>query len=187
MRETLLVRLRELGTVTALSVLALAALAACSSAPGAEEGGQVLLSSTPATTTSPSDGGDDACSSANVDAGFGSAWSDLYRDYFGPTGQASCAGTAGACHGDPTATGAVNSDYVCTGTVAGCYAGITSGSAGLVTIGDTTDDPTTSGLYGVLRKACIGGEMPKQPANFFFSAADMKRITDWIGAGAPNN
>jgi hypothetical protein len=184
MRETLLLRLRGVGS---LSALALLALAACSSAPGAEEGGAVLFTPT-AASTSPSDAGDDACSSnANVDAGFGSGWSDLYRDYFGPTGQASCAGTAGACHGDPTATGAVNSDYVCAGTVAGCYAGITSGSAGLVTIGDTTDDPTTSGLYGVLRKACIGGEMPKQPANFFFSAADMKRITDWIGAGAPNN
>ena len=29
--------------------------------------------------------------------------------------------------------------------------------------------------------------MPKVPANFYFSAADMARIDDWIAAGAPNN
>jgi hypothetical protein len=172
-----------------IALVLLFSVAACTNASGTEDGGEVRLGPTPTQQAAPEDAGEDACSNTGVDAGFGSGWSDLYRDYFGPppTGVASCAGTVGACHGEPSGMGAVSSNFVCAGGVQGCYAGITSPSAGLVTVGDTTDDPTDSSLYAVLRKACIGGEMPKQPANFFFSAADMKRITDWIGAGAPNN
>ena len=159
-------------------------LAACSSASPNEQGGTPRFDASAPTSASSEDGG---CGSTDFDASEGTGWSDLYRDYFGPTGVASCAGTAAACHGDANSLGAQNSGYVCSGTVAGCYAGITSTAADLVTVGDTTDDPTTSTLYLTLRKACGGGVMPKEPADFFFSAADMKRIADWIGAGAPNN
>jgi hypothetical protein len=165
--------------LTGLAVLSLSAAIACTNAPAEEEGGGLRFDPTP----------DAGCgtASATVDAGDGHNWSDLYRDYFGPTGIASCAGTAGACHGEPTGLGAQNSGFTCAGGVSGCYTGITSPTAALVTVGDTKDDPTNSSLYLVLRKACGGGEMPKVPATLTFSVADMKRITDWIAAGSPNN
>jgi hypothetical protein len=162
-------------------------LTACTNASPTEEGGDPRFDASPPASDPPPALDSGACGDPNADAGFGQAWSDLYRDYFGPSGIASCAGTAGACHGEPTGLGAQSSNYVCAGGVSGCYDGITNKAAGIVTVGDTTDDPTNSGLYAVLRKACIGGSMPKQPASVTFSPADMKRITGWIGAGAPNN
>jgi hypothetical protein len=160
-------------------------LSGCTNAPPTEEGGGLRFDASPPPATSSGD--DSGCGDPNADAGSGTAWSDLYRDYFGPTGVASCAGTVGACHGETTGLGFQSSQYLCAGGVSGCYTGITNKSAGLVVVGDTTDSPTDSTLYAVLRKECIGGVMPKQPASFFFSPADMKRITAWIGAGAPNN
>ena len=170
-------------TGLAAGLLLSAFVAACTNAPPAEEGGDLRFDPTPPTASADSG----ACGDPNADAGFGEGWGDLYRDYFGPGGIASCAGTAGACHGEANGLGAQSSQFVCAGGVSGCYQGITSPSNGLVTVGDTKDDPKNSGLYAVLRKACIGGGMPKQPASVTFSPADMKRITAWIGAGAPNN
>ncbi len=46
--------------------------------------------------------------------------------------------------------------------------------------------PENSLLYTVLRKASGGGTMPKTPA-CAFSASDMQRIADWIGAGAADD
>jgi hypothetical protein len=54
--------------------------------------------------------------------------------------------------------------------------------------GDTTSDPKSSTLYGTLRKTCgLGGTMPKAPSDFAFAPDDLKRITAWTAAGAPNN
>lgn len=166
--------------LAALSLCVSVAIA-CTNAPATEQGGDLRFDPSPVASA------DASCGDPNADAGDGHAWSDLYGDYFGPSAISSCAGTAGACHGEATGLGAQNSGFVCAGGVSSCYTGITSTTAALVTVGDTTDDPTNSGLYAVLRKACIGGQMPKEPATFTFSSADMKRITDWIGAGAPNN
>jgi hypothetical protein len=174
---------RRLSFAFAASLAGIAVVAGCTNAPPTEEGGDPRFDASPPPLSPDSA----ACGAPDADAGSGHAWSDLYRDYFGPTGIASCAGTAGACHGDANGLGAKGSNFVCAASVSGCYSGITSTSVGLVTVGDTTDDPTTSGLYAVLRKACIGGAMPKEPASVSFTTADMKRITDWIGAGAPNN
>jgi hypothetical protein len=152
-------------------------LSACS-APSNEDGGDARFALAEA------DGG--ACSALDPDAGSGTAWSDLYRDYFGPTGEASCAGN-GQCHGNTTQAGYLGSGYVCGPTAAECYTGITSTAAGLVTVGDTTDDPTLTPLYTVLRKCSGTGSMPKLPADLMFTSADMARIAAWIKAGAPNN
>ncbi len=167
------------GGLAALLVFSVAA--ACTNAPPDEAGGGLRFDPVPAV-----DAGAD-CGDPAADAGSGDGWSDLYRDYFGPTAVSSCAGTTGACHGGADGLGAAASGFICAGGVSGCYTGITGPGAGLVTVGDTKDDPTTSGLYAVLRKECIGGQMPKEPATFAFSPADLKRITAWIGAGAPNN
>ena len=173
------IRAIRLGLVCACAAFALSPLAGCTNTPETEQGGDPRFDASPPPTPAT----DAGCGDPNADAGNGHAWSNLYRDYFGPTGVASCAGTAGMCHGDANSLGAKASNYVCAGGVSGCYSGITA----LVTVGDTEDDPTNSALYAVLRKACAGGTMPKEPASFSFSAADMKRITDWIGAGSPNN
>ncbi len=150
---------------------------ACVNAPDSEAGGTLRFDNS----------SDAACAPPDTDAGSGDNWGALYRDYFGTTGKASCAGTAGACHGDATSLGAENSNFVCGTTVGDCYTGITSTSVGIVTVGDTTDDPKNSGLYAVLRKTCGGGAMPKEPATVTFTPGDMARIAGWIGAGSPNN
>jgi hypothetical protein len=159
-------------------------LAACTNAPGTEEGGDARFDASPPSVPVNDDGGGSCTPAADAGA---SNWASLYADYFGPSGVASCAGTVGQCHGESSGLGAQASEYVCAGGVSGCYSGITNVMAGLVTVGDTKDDPTTSTLYLTLRKTCGGGSMPKEPASFDFSANDMKRIADWIGAGAPDN
>jgi hypothetical protein len=157
---------------------------ACSSASPDEQGGTPRFDAAPEPVSVNDDGGD-ACGNTSFDANAGTGWSDLYRDYFGPTSAASCAGSAGQCHGDSSSLG--GGVWVCGTTVSSCYTGITSPAADLVTVGDTKDSPTTTTLYQALRKACGGGVMPQQPTTYFFSASDMARITDWIGAGAQNN
>jgi hypothetical protein len=169
--------MRSLAAIVSLTL----SYAACSNASPDEQGGSLRFDPTPEIDAGPD------CGDPNADAGSGQAWSDLYRDYFGPTAVSGCGGTVGACHGEAEGLGAEASNFVCAGGVSGCYSGITSSAAGLLTVGDTTDSPTTTGLYAVLRKTCGGGEMPKEPASFSFSPADMKRIADWIGAGAPDN
>jgi len=165
-------------------VFSFALLAAgCSSASPDEQGGGARFDAAAPSVSSNDDGGD-ACGSPDFDAAEGTGWSDLYRDYFGPTAPASCAGTVGQCHGEASGLGAQASGFVCAGGVTGCYQGITSPSAGL--IGEATN-PTGSSLYATLRKTCAGGIMPKVPADFYFGAADMARITDWLAAGAPDN
>ncbi len=154
-------------------MLAGAIVGGCSAPPG-EDGGEARFA-VAANVCAPSG-----------DAGSGTTWSDLHRDYFGPTGKASCAGT-GQCHGDGAQPGAQASGYVCGPTAAACYAGITSQSANLLTVGDTTDDPTTTLLYATLRKCSGGGTMPLSPANLQFTSADMARIAAWIKSGAPDN
>jgi hypothetical protein len=164
-----------------VAALCLSGTVACS-ASSSESGGEELFDAAVATAD---DGG--VCSETVVDAGSGTGWSDLYRDYFGPTGKASCAGT-GQCHGSTTQAGTVSSGYVCPDTADGCYAGITAASniPVLVTVGDT-GDPTTSGLYTILRKCAGGGLMPLQPSTLMFTNADMARIDAWLKAGAPND
>jgi hypothetical protein len=159
-------------------------LGACTNAPGTEEGGDERFDASASTSST---GGDGGCGAPTTAGDAGAGWGDLYADFFGPAAVSGCAGAVGQCHGESSGLGAQASDFVCAGGASGCYTGITASAAGLVTVGDTKDDPTTSTLYLTLRKSCGGGSMPKEPASFAFSAADMARITDWIGAGAPNN
>ncbi len=119
------------------------------------------------------------------DAGSGTRFTDLYRDFFGPTGQASCAGS-GQCHGSATEPGAASSSFICADQ-AGCYA--TMSSSSLVRASDATD-PSNSVLISVLRHRDTAGKvvgfMPKSPA-YEFSSTSIARISTWIAAGAPND
>jgi hypothetical protein len=113
--------------------------------------------------------------------GDGSTFVDLYRDFFGPTGLASCSARS-ICH-VPGGTGAQTSGYECAPDEPSCWASMTR------TIvpdgGSATPEQTT--LYRVLRKAPPtpgSGPMPRN-SSFAFCPDDLARITTWITAGAP--
>jgi hypothetical protein len=115
----------------------------------------------------------------------GSTWTDLYRDYFGPTGLASCTALSN-CHGASTQTGATNSGFVCGNTKDECFLGITAPLSIVPEGGTATPEQTT--LYIALRKAPPnrGGAMPRNSA-FAFCPSDLMRIEGWIAAGAAND
>lgn len=172
---------RKLAAACVASCLALA-FAGCS-ASGNVSGGDLRFDAGP---EQPVDlDGAAYCGYPEAGAAKGHTWPDLYRDYFGPTGAASCAGN-GTCHGDANQPGAQASNYVCGPDSDGCYDGITSPRAGLLMKGDTTSDPKSTSLYAILRKKCGTGSMPKSPP-FAFDAGDIQRIVDWLRAGAPKN
>lgn len=122
-----------------------------------------------------------------LDAGSGSRFTDLYRDFFGRGGAASCAGD-GACHGGAEEAGALGSGgYVCADEP-GCRASMTS-----VLVGDipaALAAPEATRLYRVLRHrredGTIGGSMPRRPG-YVFSRASMERVRNWISNGAPKD
>jgi hypothetical protein len=129
----------------------------------------------PAPSTTATDAGDGGSNNAT--------WSDLYRDYFGPNGAASCSAQS-TCHGSAAGDGAVGSHFICATDKAACFASLTA--AKLV-------DPTLSvdqdPLILVLRHRADGsvtGTMPMAP-EFVFEDADMARIIAWVTAGAKND
>lgn len=153
------------------------AVAACSDATGSVRGGEPLFDPTPPTVNTAHDGG----------AGGGSTWTDLYRDFFGPSGQASCAKNGGNCHGGEQETGTIASGMVCSQTSKDdCHNGMTRAASIVPPAGSATPDQTQ--LYAIVRKAPpnSGGTMPKSSA-FAFTPADLQRIADWIKAGARND
>jgi len=116
--------------------------------------------------------------------GTGHTFTDLYQDYFGRVGGSGCAGN-GRCHGAADQPGSIAShNFVCPPADKDtCYQGLQT--AALATSADE-GAPEQSGLYLVLRKSSGGGSMPKAPV-CAFDDTDMKRIADWIRAGAPND
>jgi hypothetical protein len=137
--------------------------------------------------TSDGDAGGDAGTSAYCleagSRGDGSRFTDLYRDFFGPTGAASCSATS-ICHVDG-GTGFKTSGYECAPDQNGCWASMTSS---IVPDGGTSMPESTT-LYKALRKAPPtpgSGPMPRNSA-FAFCPADLERIATWIQNGAPND
>jgi hypothetical protein len=126
--------------------------------------------------------------SSVVDAGAGTTWTALYRDFFGPTAPASCAGS-GACHGSSEASGADGSNgYVCASRD-GCRASMLSVETGLVQASDA-DAPEKSTLVDVLRRRSANGgtvgSMPKS-STYVFSDESIARVEAWIRNGAPDD
>lgn len=165
-------------------MVALIGAAACSTTAGEDRREGSSSAPTMQVGTDLSDGGSDK----RAEEGAGSTWSDVYRDLFGPTAPASCAG-AGMCHGSAEESGASASHgYVCA-TKDGCRASILSSETGLVQPGDAVS-PERSTLVQVLRRrstnGSIVGSMPKR-SSFVFSDAAMNRITTWIRNGAPDD
>jgi hypothetical protein len=117
----------------------------------------------------------------------GTTWRALYRDYFGPSGVASCAGGE-ECHGSTLQLGYESSNFLCPAgdAEAGCYAGITSWG----TDGADLIQPDASFSHDMLsEELCQGdgaGTMPLD-CSYVFTPVDMKRIADWVNAGALDN
>ena len=124
----------------------------------------------------------DPCADAG-DRGEGAAFPDLYRDFFGPTGRASCSARP-ICH-VPGGTGAQTSGYVCAPDQNGCW---TSMTRSIVPDGGTAMPEDTT-LYKALRKAPPtpgSGPMPRN-STFAFCPADLTRIRQWIASGAASD
>ncbi len=159
---------------------------ACTDAGGKLQGGEPKFDTTPPTipVVPVGDGGGDS----GYKVGTAITWTGLYNDYFGRLGGGpGCAGD-GKCHGDASQPGSLESSYVCADKD-GCFASITSAGSTLVRPKDTAS-PDKSYLISELRHLSNGiqvGSMPKRPATFVFTATDIKRISDWIAMGAPNN
>lgn len=123
----------------------------------------------------------DPCADAGG-RGEGSTFADLYRDFFGPTGLASCSARS-ICH-VPGGTGMQTSGgYQCAPDEPTCWASMIASTV-VPEGGSATPEQTT--LYLVLRKAPPtpgSGPMPRNSA-FAFCPADLARITTWIEAGA---
>lgn len=133
------------------------------------------------------DGGEEAGISAYCleagSRGDGSRFTDLYRDFFGPEGGASC-GAASICH-VPGGTGLQTSGYECAPDQNGCWASMT----GSIVPDGGTSMPESTTLYRALRKAppaAGSGPMPRNSA-FAFCPADLERIATWIENGARND
>jgi hypothetical protein len=160
-------------------------VAACVNATTDVKGGEGLFDTTPP----PSSVTPQTCD-IGADAGSGTHWSDLYRDFFGPTGAASCAGN-GTCHGDANQSGAKSSGgYVCGANKDDCRASLLSENTGLIALPADQAAPEKSGLVTELRRkkadGTVVGLMPKTPACVFEPEA-IDRITTWIKNGAPND
>ncbi|AKU95388.1 hypothetical protein AKJ09_02052 [Labilithrix luteola] len=170
---------------------------ACSDGGGQIRGGQTQFDGAPPSNEEGDPGlqeGDasdiDAASwpEEQVDAGSGTTWTDLYRDFFGPTGAASCS-SSGTCHGDPAAAGTTKSaGYLCADKD-GCRQSMLSDTTALIQTRDFSA-PEGSTLVRILwqRKTngTLTGSMPKTP-RYVFSRASLERIQTWIGNGAPND
>ena len=173
MRRALL-RLASIAIAAPLACLT--CVAGCSSAGGSPSGGADLFDAGPAPIP-------DAGPVAIADAGAGITWTDLYRDFFGnlpnPPGPG-CAGT-GVCHGAADQGG--GSVWVCGTTKDSCWKGLTTASTPLV----DPKDPDNSILLSIALRQKSGGNMPQSPASYVFSDASIKRIRDWMAAGAQNN
>jgi hypothetical protein len=180
-----------------LAVAALLAMTAttlgCAQATGEVSGGESLYDgSFPVLDTGTPPMVDSAPPPTDAtDASGPATWTELYTNYFGNVGVASCAGN-GTCHGAMTQLGYMTSNYLCPeNDQQGCYESFTSpGTAGGPNLLAAYPPFEKTYLYEVLRKssgANIGTPMPKAPYTYTFNTTDLARIESWVAAGAKND
>jgi hypothetical protein len=161
--------------------------AACSDAGGNASGGDFVF---------------DAAAPKAVDAQpipGGDTWAELYRDYFGMNGAASCSGDPDrgimGCHATDNDTGTKSSYFKCGMSADECWQGMTNQNSIVPFVGGVAEyqsDPTRTLLYRALRKVTIPPDpgvkaMPNTTGGFSFTDDDLKRVTDWIHEGALEN
>ncbi len=171
--------MRRAALDTSIAILAFA-LGACADASGEVKGGEPKFDPTP-----PAAPEQKICPSKDeADAGSGATWTDLWRDYFGPTGAASC--TDASCHGSPSGAG-VRFGMLCVDQ-AGCQESL---HAKGVILPSDADAPEESMFYKVLRRCDAQdqtlGTMPQRPSSYTFSPTSLARIATWLRNGAPND
>jgi hypothetical protein len=160
---------RKLVTTGGVGLVLAVGLAACGNASSSANGGQDLFDASP------------ALAPPATNEGTGITWTDLYRDFFGKAAPGpGCKGN-GNCHGASDQGG--GGVWVCGDTQDSCWKGLTTASPPLI----DTKDPPSSVLMSVALRTKQGGNMPIAPAGYVFSDAAIKRIQDWMAAGAQNN
>ena len=167
-------------------------ISACASASGEVAGGEARFdAASPAPLVVP------VTEPTYTDAPDGS-WRGIYRDYFGRSAKASCAGS-GVCHDAAGKPGSVSSNFVC-GDLAGCYDSLRKavpsnpddGTRPLVDDASLAN-PDDAYLFKIIRFRDPDGTpnpnrgMPQVPIDYYYSADDITRIKAWMKAGAPND
>ena len=175
------------------AALAIATTAACTDATGTVQGGELLITD-PCSTDAPS------------------TWTSLYTCYFGPSGVASCTAQT-SCHGASSQLGSQVSGFVCGGSKASCWQGMTQQVDGglfppivcLSALGCSggVSDPTKTTLWGDLHQSSASnGQLDNMPcgdpagtpipchadtATYTFTSDDLARISSWITQGGQDN
>ncbi len=170
--------------VRAYASLVLGSLVAVSVAACAEASSDTAVGGTPRFDPTPPPPPTNA-PTPNADSGAGVTFTDLYRDFFGPTGAASCAGGSAGCHGAKGDPG--GGVFVCADNKAECRTSI----AGLASGASFQE----SFLFSILRKDAtlapsppLGtNRMPKNPKTYAFDKAGMDRIGAWVAAGSKDD
>ncbi len=162
-----------------LVVTSLFGVGAACSATGGAQGGDDRFDAGPAPIPQVSTAS--GCGAAGGPDG-GITWTDLYRDFFGnlSAGGPGCKGT-GSCHASADQGG--GGTWVCGATQQSCWEGMTGASPPII----DKADPASSVLISVALRSKQGGNMPLSPASCVFTADSLKRIQDWMAAGAQNN
>lgn len=167
-------------TTRLVSILALAAGAACAEAGGETTGGDLTpagkLAVTPPAFVPPA-------ADAGGECGTGSKWSELYRDIFASEKAGSC-NFAPSCHGSAMADGALSGGGIKCFDEAGCRQSMISQNLALP---DNAAKPEDALLFtAVLRTPKNpSGIMPRAPGEYVFPQACIDRISAWIAKGVP--
>lgn len=158
-------------------VLGASALAVACFGDGEVKGGDASADVSKAETGV--DAAPDALTDGGCTNGTGAAtWTQLYTDYFGPTGKGQCGKQAG-CHLDATGGGQF---WICGSTKESCYQGMQKNVIPCNAAGSRMPD--------ILRKASepfAPGKMPADPTTVTYDDNDVAKISSWINAGAKND
>ncbi len=152
-------------------------ISACTSASGTVKGGEDTFDTSAASLS---------CAMPS-DSASGITWTFLYADFFGaPLPGPGCKGD-GTCHGSASDPGSDASSFTCGDTKEECWASITSDSAALIDKVNPENSKLVRTLRHVNARGVKIGTMPKRPEACVFSEAALRRIEEWMAAGAQNN
>jgi hypothetical protein len=160
------------------------AIASCATASGGPEGGDLTPAGRDAATPPPFDAGIFVDAAVIEKLCLSPAWSDLYRNLFGPTGRGGSCSFERDCHGTPEGSGARSGSGIECYDERGCCVSLFE--KGLIRPSNFKQ-PEKAFLFGILRRQVDGGRlgiMPKEPSDYVFSPESLESIREWIRSGA---